>query len=322
MSFRFSTPIYRRRQPISYESSYLQSPREQSSVLKDWQRIQQASTEADRMNDGVSQLYRTFSKVTRPQQAYSPLFPFAVYQFPLSLRNFNPTNSALRFKVRGGLLLQFTEGGVGAPVPGTDGSANPNSQVYISGTTQLPPDDSTLISSTWNEVVVPQDGNLYYFWLSQCLATETFTTGIVFGSTNTSGLSMQSGATVNDPWPTFPGNDPYHTLIASVSGTPEVGYTVQQMVRDHIPYYRNPPDASGHGMMPMFFRGDYSSSVYYFAGDVVRSGTIGSGNYLSNYLYWPLPSSSFPTSGGPIINKDPTVHTPDPWILISQGQQQ
>lgn len=317
MSLRFSTPIYRRRQPISYESSYLQSPREPSSILKDWQRIQSASTEAERMNDGVSQLYRTFSKVTRPQQALSPLFPFAVYQFPLALRAFIPDNYNLRFKVRGGGLLPFNFG-LGGAVAGTDGSVTPDAQSYLMATTQVPPSDSTLISASWNEVVVPQDGNFYYFWLSQCLNTETSSIGIVFGNNNSTGLSMQSGNVVNDPWPTFPDNDPYHTAIAQISAEPGQPYTIEQLVRDHVPWWRTGADNVGRGMQPAFFRGEYDAGTYYFAGDevTVTATSLGTTTRLL-YLNWPSPTGSFKIANGPINGVIPTYPATDPWFLLS-----
>lgn len=320
MAFQFNNPIPRGNLTQSFEQSSLQSPRESGSVFRGWKRMQQTRNRDQQITQALGSLYRQTSRDIRPAQAFSPLFPFAVYQFPNQLRNFIPTNASKRFKVRGGALAPFNSGF--AAMAGTDGSVYPIVQTYLSGTIEIPPDDATLISDTWHEVVVPQDGNTYYFWSSLCLNTEDATQGVVFGKLNTSGLSMQSGNIINDPWPTFPNNDPYHTVIAQISSEPGQVYTIEQFVKDNIIFWRNGPDNVGQGMMPMFFRGQYDSSKYYFAGDVVRVGTIGTGNFLSTYMYWPeAVSSSYPIEDGPILNIDPTTHTPDPWLLLSQGAQ-
>lgn len=277
------------------------------------------------INETTSALYRTFSRPTRPQQALSALYPFKVYQFPMALRNFLPSDAQLRFKVRGGGIGTFP--GSSAPTPGTDGSVLPDVQAYLTGTVEIPPNDSTLISSSWHEFIAPQDGNPTEVWLSRCLNTEPLSDGICVGRTNTAAISLQTGNTVNDPWVTFPTSDPYHILLAEITAPQGGPYTVVQHIYDHIVTSRFTTSA-GVGVnseSEMYYCGAYDSSAKYFVGDVVQvvlsgMGVGAGGDFLIDFIYRPGIGSAFPIKNGPISGINPMTNSPDPWQVFCGGQ--
>ncbi len=316
MSYTFNNPIPRTNLPVNYEASPLQSPRESGSVLKDWRRIQYDRDRSQGLTDALAALYRQASRASRPQWAFSNLHPFKVYQYPQHLRVFVPTDAIKRFKVRGGSLTQPFQS-VATAISGSDGTVDPNNEAYLTGTTQVPPTDATLISDTWNEFVVPQDGTPYYVWASLCLNTEPITQGLVFGNDPTTGLSLQSGAVINDPWPNFPSNDPYHWMIAGIIGNPSFQYLVEQYINDNIVTDRR-NIASGVGINPeltVHFCGEYGAATPYYVGDSV---TV-TDTHIKYYVYYPSVMTAESLENGPITGVAPTDPATAPWVLVSKS---
>lgn len=192
----------------------------------------------------------------------------------------------------------------------------------------------------WHEFVVPDDGNLYYFWVSTCLwqpstiASETFPMGIMVGTSNTNAYSLQSGTKhLNDVWATFPDDDPYHFLIgvASVekSESNKKQLTVVQFRYENIQYDRGSlGSAVEWGSTGVSYRGEYDNLQPYFAGDIVTrtdttsyDGSPGT-NAPTTYCLLPEVGGVGDPRFGSIASVAPGgFNTPKPWRQISCAPQ-
>jgi len=332
----FDNHIPRANIPVTFEGSPLHSPREPGGIWTRWKTGDQAHSKIDKLASSIGQMQRQIMALQIPQNSLSNLHPFKLYNLPSQLRIFTNDDDWRRLKVRFGFLgSSGADNGSNFSIPaGCDLfpaaedvlNIDPTQEVYL--TTEIPPPNSaSFVDPSWHEFVVPDDGEKYYFWATVSLFqfdSETFPTGILVGKDNTDCYSMQSGTDhLDDLWPTFPQNDPYHFLIGTAQ-TNNGQLILSQFQFDTIDYNRgarNTGQTSGNTSMA--FRYEYSSIKYYFAGDMVTV-TDTDNNVLKTYIMFPanIGDSGPPYSPefGPIIDIEPGgSNSPDPWVLLSQS---
>lgn len=322
------------------ERSILRSPLDSDSRSHQWKHLDLTFKQSRALTDQSSQIRQQIGIRRRGPGVPSISHPFQLYQFPIHLRRFIPADAAWRVKVRMGLVLDHGGSGSGDfwyrldRVYGTDnvesgesaGITMPSIKDTWTSAEEIIPNDDTTIGPSWHEVVVPQDGLEYYFWVTYFYSGPGLS-DVMFGHDNTDCLDMATGATgINDPWPSFPYDDPYHRLIgkAVVGPTFENGFTTKvltlcQYAFDNISFTCGGFSGSGgHAIGPATprFMGAYSANQHYYQSDIV---TVDSTDFISQFIYWYPDATAYPISGGPIINIDPTTHTPDPWMLLSQS---
>lgn len=259
----------------------------------------------------------------------SGLGPFSIYNLPRYYRKFYNDDDWRRLKVRGGGIISQDDTDsitlYATSVGGTDtvhyiiDEYDSSSEAFLKD--QTPPPDNTQIGANWNEIVVPDDSDFYYFWVSLTQPSgETFWPQLFFGKETATATAMYSGNTVSVNWPNFPNEDPYNFIIGSAQCSGRV-LTFSQWRRDHIRISGalfSYASGGGHptlNRIPMRFAGEYSASAYYYYGDVV---TKDADDVRTQYCYYPPNSTTaYPIYDGPITNIDPASNTPDPWCIIS-----
>lgn len=285
--------------------------------------------------DGVKISDRNVKYMLKREQSQflDGMHPFKIYNYPAELRRFVNDDDFRRFKVRSGEVWfgPTWDAGTNAAL-GTDQST------YLHGNpfgnepnrSQTPPTDATQISALWNEISIPADGNLYYFWYSTCLSgllSSGNTHGVLVGASASTATSLETGQTgLTDPYfDSFPVDDPYRKIIGSVLvptsdlasyyyvGTPYV----QQIANTSMHF---PAVQTSKGVGRTALRGLYSATVKYYCGDIVyKDVTSGGRTKRTLYQYFAdttIPSV-YPPRLGPILAVDPAVSTPDPWLAIS-----
>lgn len=330
----FTSHIPRAHQRTPREGSGLSSLRDRNSLLSAWKDQKSSSAQTDKATSVLSQTSSRVAKLSRQRNATNGMHPFKIYQFPSSQRVFQNADDWQRFKVRGGNVLFGTNHSSRVqPALGTDQSS------YIFGNnfgdellrSQTLPTTNAQIAALWNEIVVPADGNQYYFWYSVCLnglLSSGSNHGLLFGLSSTTATSMETGQTgLTDPhWTTFPYDDPYRKVIGSVL-IPTA--TVSPLYIANVPYVTqkingdieiaNAFTVSVEGP-PVVWRSLYDAARYYFVGDqVYRLTTTGGKTIRSVYVYAPDAGSAYLSSFGPIAGVDPNTNTPDPWQLVSKS---
>lgn len=285
-------------------------------------------------------MQRQISALQNNKLSQSFLSPFQIYQFPQQYRYFKNANDWQRFKVRGG---DSSFAGTTTPfkqVQGTDGASKggfflgcPN-QVYLQGSNGFPfqqqPGDSSNITVSWNEAIVPNDGFEYFFWVSLCVSESAGLTNdlwpvLMFGKDLATAIEMIGGTQILDPWPTFPYDDPYHRMVGSVlidgTGIPFINQPQNLVMDFNVGELTFSP---GVDVRPFVSNtrviGEYSDDVYYYYGDVVTD-IQGPPNTLSQYVYLPANdiTTAYPFTEGPINAIQPFTNNPDPWRLLSRS---
>ncbi len=358
----WNNPISQGPLGISFEGSPLHSPREPSSIWHDWVRQRAATRRTLHQTQTNGIIQRGATRSPRPDYASSNLHPFKLYSFPEQMRQHSNGNDWRRLKVRFGYVLSnngdFYDGIVG----GTDLDPNdvfdlsPSDEVYIQ--TEVPPADgvSFVAQATdpvagWHEFVVPDDGFVYNFWISLSLwkpplfdsESSYLPTGIMVGKTNIDAYSMQSGTPhLNDVWPSFPENDPYHYLIGQ-AGVLDGVIKVVQTQFDNIIFNKtgqDGPAAPGEIQVPnsvitsgVNVRGEWADTTLYFVGDIVTV-TDKSIPMVSPYqsdmpiAYALLPNNDgmhpmthYGPAYGAVSGVDPLSHHPEPWKQLTPSPQ-
>lgn len=340
MSFAFNNPVPRNTLPFSHEQSRLASLRESNSVLKTWKKTQASNARADMLTSLIAQLQRQIARVPTNQQSLSNLHPFKLYQFPTWMRRFHPTDEHRRLKVRfGGISFRGTGGDYGMEIPkgcDYDGAYpdpsstfwGPDAESYISST-EIPPNDSTAISSSWHEIIVPDDGTEITIWISLCGAAQgTAPTGdqeasfIFYGTSATGCTSLWDGNVGNDVWPAFGYDDPYHFVIGkawynTTDTYQAIGLNYSQGLFENIRTNVIGKEAThNYGCCISRFRGEYDASQYYWTGDeVLKTGT----DFTQRYALFPKgvgDAGVYWYGAGPVHGVDPASNSPEPWLLV------
>src|SRR5882672_861582 len=322
----FTSPIPRRGRVHRSETSRLISPREPGGPGGDWKADNQLSQTLDQINNSHGALAQKVAKLGKGMPV-SSMHPFKIYQFPTQYRTVHSSNDWKRFTVRGGLMGFFS-------VLGTDLSAGTNNPYGMWGSADydnviqypffdptgavkgqqffqfqfVPGSGSTLAQPGWTEVVVPADGNQYYFWVSLCSALIPV---VMFGATPV-GATILYGGTQKGIWPGFPEPDPYHWLIGSIfyNGS---SYTVNQFLNEHIqayPFQTIDSVPSNPACAPTRSCGTYAAGQFYFYGDIVTQvKPSNSKNVLSQYCFTPDSNLAFiyRINQGPIVGVDPAT---------------
>ncbi len=321
--------------PKPTEQSFLLSPRESMSPPRLWKGVADHSRVNGQLRNALSQQAQQLQVFGQTRRTQSPtgMFPFRIYQFPAYLRKFQNADDWQRFKVRSAVSPFYGLPQIG--INGTDREPYPYQNTFL--TTELAPSDATQISDDWHEIVVPNDGQVYYFWISTVTQTGGSPWTLMFGADPASATSMGDGTTgIDDKWVNAFANDPYHYLIGSVSispvelvppaapGNTTIGANVpiiDQRRGDNfsLPISSNNDfdDLKHFGTQ---YCGTYDAGGYYwFGNEVTLSRSVGPTNLLELYSYTPGAGTAYPTTGGPIIGLSPDTNTPDPWRLISRS---
>lgn len=340
----FTNPIPRAGLPVNREGSFLHSVRESGSAAKQWQRTEPLRRQIDSLTNSIGQMRRTIGTMRRGGNSFASLHPFKLYQFPTWMRNYHPSDEWRRCKVRFGYLitpeyqppLGGAWGGGYNTVRGCDNGSDfpnygPEEEVFLTGS-EIPPNDSTAASTSWHEIVVPDDGNTYYVWLSVCadamLGTPGFDFVICYGTSAVNCTELYTGTTVTDPWPAFTGvsatptSDPYHFLIGSLkANNTTASLTINQFIYDNLFFGGTALQQalSYSGGLSMRFRGEFDAAQYYYAGDIVMKTST---DFIQEYILFPKDphdGGTYYFGKGPVVGVDPATNSPEPWLLKSNS---
>jgi hypothetical protein len=339
----FNSPIQRDGIIGGTELSGLASARESGGLRQQWKAQNQHAQAIQSLTNKVSQLQRQISRMSA-KGATSGMHPFKIYQIPECQRNFINGDDCYRFKVRDGSIdvnVVFGVGGMGTDWMQSVGTnpimRDPSEEAYLFPyTNQVPPNDSTLVSNvnTWNEASIPNDGNLYYFWLSFQPGYFGFT--VCYGyNFNTStyqmtAIALEAGlpTTFQDTWFTFPYNDPYHIVIGAVSIVKSVP-VIRQILRTDINFNDLNNSTSIDGFVNF---SKYDGAIPYFSGRTAFQDTTVSGTTLRTAAVWDADTPDSGTSpyargntpgdgysmGVDLTNNDITNPGVGPWRILSQ----
>lgn len=310
----------------------LPNPPEGQTPVRSWLRKLTGWARANEIREGIGYtLNRSTSGVSLNIQPnggnpVARLFPFKIYQFPRGLRVFLNANDDQRFMVRAGNVY---DGAVYQSVLGTDRYEYPgvstDAPVYL--TNLVPPNNANAWDTNWNEVIIPKDGNTYFFWIS-LVAAPSGGPEVLFGLDVASAVYMKDGtaASGDEVWSDFPVIDPYHIPIGNVTwiaGPPE-RWEIHQFIRQDI-NGRDPCnlgtagfvglDSNSIGQLPPRFVGFYDAGASYWIGDVVL---VDDGDFRSQYILCPPFASTYTREAGPLIGVPPDA-TGDPWLLLSKS---
>lgn len=334
----FKSYIPRTGMRIPMEQSRFASFREPNAMGHLYKSVAQGNNRDTNLTNLVGMLQRQVNALAQKGTAPGKLSPFEIYQFPEQYRNFKNANDWQRFKVRGGDVSFAGISGSLKRVQGTDQSNfggllfNNPQQAYLQSNNgypfQVPPGDSANINVGWNEAIVANDGFEYFFWVSICVAEAAGLPNflwpvLMFGKDLDTAIEMVGGTHINDPWPTFPYDDPYHRMVGSViidsRGIPYINQD-QNIVMDFpiAEYAFSTSDLRPIANCRML--GEYSDEVGYYYGDVVTD-IQGPPNTLSQYVYLPTNdvTTAYPFTEGPITAIQPFTNNPDPWRLLSRS---
>lgn len=326
----------------------LAKPTVQSSLVSrralgsPWRTQRQGQVRADRTTNVVGQLQRQINNLNILGQTALGLHPFQLYNYPKPLRTISHDDDWRRVKVHNGLVII----GTSSFYPkGSDGAGSAKQGFASYGdyegytfpyTLQQNSESGTDFNENWNEFIVPDDGSVYYFWLSRCFGNNPTVDPEIFvakdeGTTPLiDATSMYDGNPVFDIWPSFPANDPYHFLIAAAyvdngefSGTPQL--VIRQYQKDDIQllvYGSNSQTYLPDWTVTPRYMGDWDTALYYFIGDIVNQTlTVSGKSWLYQWMFYPPEATAYPIAEGPIQSIDPSdpANTPDPWRLISKS---
>jgi len=323
MSWNNSIP--RGNLPISREGSPLASPRESNSPAHLWKHSQAASSRAAAMTRLGVQVMNKINQAHRPNfgYAYSGYFPFQLYNFPRNMRQVVNNDDWRRLKVRFGYVDQGIPYGTDLD-PSNAFTLSPTDETFIQ-TEIPPPSNASFVSGTWHEFIVPATDTYYWFWISMSLTAvgETFPVGIMVGTTNTDAYSLQSGNNhLNEAWPTFPNDDPYHFVIGKAKASAGI-LSVVQFLYNNLDFNRYIQPLPTVPRM----RGAYDNSALYYVGDIVTVEDVSTGipdmatHMPIPYMLYPPFGSSFGSENGPVTTIDPLSNSPDPWYQLSPTPQ-
>lgn len=326
------------------ETSKLTSPRESGSQDHLWKAVKKTVNRADSQTNTIAQLRSEVNQLKAQRLGLSGMYPFKIYQFPKSLRRCKNNDDWRRVKIRAGIVrTDYPHPSVGQSFQdwtawGSDGTnfsglglENPFDDIY-NLSFQIPPSDSTAISSTWNEALIPNDGATYDIWFSFIDGTNDpsliWPYGLFFG-TGTPGLpydgatSLYTGSTAITPVSYIGATDLYNIKIGSCivstgGGVPSRLYIYQEVFA-HPLYCRDPFKYT----VPRFV-GPYDSGQEYFVGDLVTldDTTVSNLGFRYQFVYSPPSSASayYPsTLMGSMSGISPLTHTPDPWFMLSKS---
>lgn len=311
------------------EMSHLTSRRESNNPSHGWKATKQQSSFNQRLRNNVGALQRQVNALQQSRQSTAGFHPLKIYTFPAYLRNVQSADDWRRVKVRGA-GGNSTLGTINRPF-GSDQAALPDQEAFLQpNCQQVVQPDGTIWNGdvdTWNEILIPDDGDVYYIWMSFCVGTSlTVSTTPILCAGNDSAACYQvyDGTTEVDPWPNFPLPDPYHYVIGACKALDGV-LSICQIMYEYPSLPRFGEDyLTTSGVTTGFtrYRGDYNASAYYFWGDSITQTTpdANGNNWLYQWVYFNDPvTTSFPFADGPIINIDPQSNNPDPWKLISKS---
>jgi len=311
-----------------HEASRLQSFREPQSVYRAWAHAAPRYRQSDNFTNQIATLRRQVNGAQQPRLNYSGMHPFKIYNFPRNMRYFLNNDDWRRIKVRTGFVRYsngFNEGNI-APVWGTDfigrGVANDNLEddVFLGTGDQIPPTDSSSITGSWNEIIVPVE-NQITIWVSLEYAyapTIAWANSSDLAASFTA-TSLLDGNTFTEHWQYAPFDDPFHQIIGKAYAS-NGQLTIQQFQTSNIilPYYTNTNVADTSGG-PMTYRGLYSDGDYYFPGNVVK---VEDGDFINLYIFSPstVDGYGWAYSQGPITGVDPgsDLVANAPWITLSR----
>lgn len=197
--------------------SPLQSPRERGSPSHNWIAIQRALRRGEQLTNGVGQAARAVAN-TRPRGANQVAWfhPFRIYQYPAIARLVHDSTDWRKVMVHcvnptPSVTTNYS-GGNGSQHPyeydwrgaQTRPTVIPSDPSQVTFTQVWPPGSGTIqpISTAlpWHEVIVPDDGQLYYLFASTSVspALPSGSGLILFGTSVNQCLSLYDGSTVNE----------------------------------------------------------------------------------------------------------------------------
>ena len=190
--------------------SPLQSPRESGSPAHQWLALHAALLRAHHANNGAAQASRAIANQVVRLDSRPWFHPFKIYRFPQQARHYADKDDWRKVMVHCANPLPSSA----VSYSGSNGSVNPYEYDWLGG--QTVPDDATHFTVEWpagsriiqpiatdlpwHEVIVPDDGQLYYVWATTSVSTK-LTPGsglILVGSSATNALSLYDGTILND----------------------------------------------------------------------------------------------------------------------------
>lgn len=327
------------------EGSRLSSQRNRNSPSQSWKQQRDLTNRVNKSVGTVSQARQQLRRIQKQQPGLSGMHPFKIYQFPRHLRLHQNDDDWRRVKVRYGFVNyespQHTSGfhyALGSDFVGenfTDYDNCADDTFGIAFGEQVLPTDNSQISPGlfgqgpfgWNEITVPDDGDLYDIWFSFFSSTGPEQFALLFasyGSSWTDAIDMSTGDTVATP-NYFGETDNYNIKVGTVT-VQDGRLRIKQELFGNVFNWPNPLSNQR-----MRFRGAYNGSAYYFTGDVVTyeettqsDGGLGGPNhygFLYQFVYSPVLSGSYDPQilKAAMTGVAPITNTPDPWVMLSRS---